>query len=59
MWTGQAVAVRTKQGREEGRRASAYLSDLVRGQHDDVSTFVEALGGCKVANTLQSQQPQY
>lgn len=33
----------------------AYLPDLVRRQHDDVSALVEALGSSEVANALQKQ----
>lgn len=36
----------------------AYLSDLVGGQHNDIGALMEALGGGKVANTLQNQEPQ-
>lgn len=35
--------------------AAQVLSDLVGGQHDDVGTFMEALGGRKVANTLECE----
>lgn len=34
---------------------AAYLADLVGRQHDDVGSFVKALGGSEVADALSGR----